>query len=367
MNGNNAFVLGILGVVVLGGVAYWAMNQTPTQVVDNNNNVVSPTTPPPSGSTNNPSRPTALTKGIVYVSQSTAVLNGSVTPNGAQTAYHYEYGPTDSLGTISAIQLIGGGYLTYSAPLAISGLSANTTYYYRITAENQFGRVQGATLSFKTTNVPPSPFVLPTSETRPASDVTKTSAVVKGIVNPKGSATEYWFEYGRSTSLGNSTTVTNAGFANSNSSVSKEISGLEAGTVYYFRLNAQNGYGTVNGNIFSFRTEENNPTPPEGDAPESTTGSSAEITKVRAVLNGRVDPNGSATTYYFEYGKSTPFGLFTLDEKTPEKSAGGGNTSIAVSETVISLDADSTYYYRLVSENEHGESLGDIRSFTTKK
>ena len=50
------------------------------------------------------------------------------------------------------------------------------------------------------------------------------------------------------------------------------------------------------------------------------------VTVTSATLNGTVDPNGRATTWYFEYGTTTGYG-----SQTPARSAGSGTTSTSVS------------------------------------
>ena len=146
------------------------------------------------------------------------------------------------------------------------------------------------------------------------------------------------------------------------------MTNLDPNTTYYYRLNAQNSYGTTNENVFSFKTEPlTPPAPPSGNAPTSVTDEATGVTKAEAVLHGQVNPNGAATTYYFEYGKSTLLGLFSLDQKTDTKNAGSGTKAVSVSATLTKLDSNSTYYYRLVSTNVHGDSAGGIYHFTTKK
>ncbi len=366
MNDNKSSVVitGIIAVVAVLGIAYWAMNKTPTTTI-----VYPPatttTTQTPTAQTGAPS---VSTKSVTFVSQSTAVLNGSVNPNGVQTSYWYEYGPTDSLGIFSRVQLIGGGRASYNAPLAVSGLSPSSTYSYRIAAQNQYGTVYGSILSFETNNTPPVAYPSPNAQTKGVSDLTQTSATISGITNPNGLSTFYWFEYGDSPLLGNTTETSNAGGGKVNTTVTSHISGLEADTTYYYRFDTQNGYGTANGNILSFTTNPKTPLPPPtGKAPTATTDNANGVTKSSAVLHGQVNPNGSQTTYYFEYGKSTLFGIFNLDQKTDAKSAGAGKAVVSTSANLSGLDPNSTYYYRLITNNTFGTDRGAIFSFTTSK
>ena len=46
-------------------------------------------------------------------------------------------------------------------------------------------------------------------------------------------------------------------------------------------------------------------------APAATTGAAESITTGSAAVTGTVNPGGEATTYHFEYGTSTSYGLTT--------------------------------------------------------
>jgi sugar lactone lactonase YvrE len=86
------------------------------------------------------------------------------------------------------------------------------------------------------------------------------------------------------------------------------------------------------------------------EPPAVTTGKATHVHATYAVLNGTVNPKGnSATSYWFEYGTTTSYG-----SKTSTSSAGSGTSDVAVSTTIGSLTADTTYHYRLVAESESG-------------
>ncbi len=95
----------------------------------------------------------------------------------------------------------------------------------------------------------------------------------------------------------------------------------------------------------------------DSTVPEANTGLATTIDATSAVLNGTVSPNGLTTTYYFEYGTTTAYGLATASRTT--------DADASVSETVGGLSADTTYHYRLVATNSSGTSYGPDRSFQT--
>jgi hypothetical protein len=95
----------------------------------------------------------------------------------------------------------------------------------------------------------------------------------------------------------------------------------------------------------------------DSTAPEANTGLAAPVYATSAVLNGTVSPNGLTTTYYFEYGTTTAYGLVTGGRTT--------NADASVSETVSGLCAQTTYHYRMAATNASETSYGPDRFFQT--
>jgi hypothetical protein len=97
-------------------------------------------------------------------------------------------------------------------------------------------------------------------------------------------------------------------------------------------------------------------------APAITTGGVANVAPTTAVLKGTVDPNGTATSYTFQYGTTKLYGA-----QTPTASAGGGNKPVAVAAGVGGLAPATTYHYRLVGLRGSKPFLGKDRTFKTKR
>jgi hypothetical protein len=96
--------------------------------------------------------------------------------------------------------------------------------------------------------------------------------------------------------------------------------------------------------------------------PGASTGGAANITFSSARLNGSVDPNNEATTYYFQYGTTIAFGT-----ETAPVAAGGGANPVRVSTDITGLAPQTRYFYRIVARNNSGTRLGERRSFTTRR
>ena len=93
----------------------------------------------------------------------------------------FEYGTTELLRLERVLRLAAGsGTSPVAVSAAITGLTANTTYHFRISATNAGGTSKGSDETFKT---PPN---APTVVTKAASAVTQTTATLNATVNPNG-------------------------------------------------------------------------------------------------------------------------------------------------------------------------------------
>jgi hypothetical protein len=117
-----------------------------------------------------PNAPVVSTEAASGVSQNAATLNAKVNANGDPADCSFEYGTSASYGSTvscSIDPLTGEASTAVSASL--SGLSAGTTYHYRVVAENGGGKSTGADMTFTTNAAPalPPPAVTPPAGTPP--------------------------------------------------------------------------------------------------------------------------------------------------------------------------------------------------------
>jgi hypothetical protein len=99
-------------------------------------------------------KPVANTGAAKQVSYGSAVLTGSVDPNGANTSYYFQYGVTRAYGGQTAIADAGGGSHAVKISLAVGGLQPLTVYHYRLVAVNASGATIGSDRTVLTTKVP---------------------------------------------------------------------------------------------------------------------------------------------------------------------------------------------------------------------
>jgi len=90
------------------------------------------------------------------------------------------------------------------------------------------------------------------------------------------------------------------------------------------------------------------------------TDSAMFITDSTAQLRGQANPNGLATTVWFAWGTSP-----VLHSTTALQNIGAGTTVVSVASTLLHLNPGTTYYYRIVAQNNLGITQGQTRYFTT--
>ncbi|HTS18487.1 MAG TPA: hypothetical protein VMP11_13015 [Verrucomicrobiae bacterium] len=75
-------------------------------------------------------------------------------------------------------------------------------------------------------------------------------------------------------------------------------------------------------------------------------------------MNGGVNPNGLATSAYFQWGPTTSYG-----NTTASMNVGSGNSTTNISTTIAGLSQSTTYHYRLVASNSAGTNTGGDETF----
>ena len=293
--------------------------------------------------------PSATTNAATNVTSTSAQMNGTINPNGASTSAYFQWGLTTSYGNTTGPGTFTGTSST-SINSVLSGASSNTTYHYRVVATNSGGTTNGSDRSFTTGSPPQTP---PSATTNSASNVTSTSAQMNATINPNGASTSAYFQWGLTTSYGNSTapgTFTGTG----STSINSVLSGATSSTTYHYRVVATNSGGTTNGSDRSFTTS-----PPAQVPPSATTNAASNVTSSSAQMNATINPNGASTSAYFEWGFTTSYGNST----TPGTFTGTGTTDI--NSVLSGAPANTTYHYRVVATNSGGTTTGSDRSFTT--
>jgi hypothetical protein len=198
--------------------------------------------------------PTVSIDPVTTFTATTAHLSGSVNsnapvgnPSAADVHWHFECSLpcSSSGGTVSA-----GASDTVEE--TITGLEPNTAYEVVLVGSNAGGPVSSAPTSFTTDAVVPKAVTIPAFALGDG-----TSALLGARINPQNSPTTYWFEFGLTTSYSQSEPSAqdaDAGAGGQAEFQTLRVGGLAPGTVYHYRVVAENPVDRVVGEDMTFKT-----------------------------------------------------------------------------------------------------------------
>ncbi len=290
------------------------------------------------------------------ISGTKATLNATVNPDGlAVTECKFEYGTTTSNGvpiygnTKPCEGAIPADSSDHPVSTTLTGLASGSTYHFRVVVNSASGGNQTSDQTFDTPEV---------VFTEAATAVTGAGATLNGSVSPEGLAvTECKFEYGISDSYGSTTPCAESsadiGTGTSPVPVHAEISGLNGGTTYHFRLIVVNSEGAAKGGDLSFTTL----------GPLISAQLAEAVGTADATLSARINPKGEETTYHVEYGTSASYG-----QSSPESAPigfEGDESEHTVSVHIGGLEPGTAYHFRFVAASVGGSAKGSDVSFAT--
>lgn len=301
------------------------------------------------------------------ITAESAILSGTLEPNGYDTHYYFEclrekHEGGNELIFVPAKHGADAGSVAEAKHLEVAfvGLSGNTEYTCGLVAENALGGTSGGRVSFDTPKAPPIVDEIPLE----ARDVAASSVAIAGGVTAQNEPTRYWIEYvseaGYDAKAGNPYANGAKGPVGEieatslpNSAVLVGLSGLSAATTYHYRLVAENGTGASYGPDDMVTTAASTP-------PLVLTGNAAAISATAATISGTVNPQGLKTSYEVQLGETASYGGAEIFGD-----AGEGETAEAITVTLQYLTPATTYHYRVLAVNEDGTSYGADQTFTT--
>jgi phosphodiesterase/alkaline phosphatase D-like protein len=243
--------------------------------------------------------PSVTTGSATNITPMNATFNGVVNTGGLPGNAWFEYGTDLNFGNSTTLNAFifntgyGGNYSTN-----VSGLAANTTYYFRAVAQNSEGRVYGNVASFATNfstsgyNNIMSPTAITTSGAVLASNTAQFNALI--LLGNSNKADTY-FEWGATSNLGNQTVIMPVSGAPAIRHTNT-ITGLAPGTAYYFRAVVQNSYGRSDGAILSLVTSG---TATGSSVKNNTTNTTTKITSPDTISADK-NENGVSTASRLE-------------------------------------------------------------------
>ena len=307
-----------------------------------------------------PLAPTATTGESSEITDTTATLSGILDGMGADTHYYFNYGTSNTYGAQAPSPAADAGVVASDTPISVrlTGLSPNTTYHYQLLAYNApcvffcpppAQTATGKDATFTTLALPPVAVA-----DASGGNISPNSATVTGSAELQGVTGSYYFEYGPSTTYGNSTPVGTLGASVLGQAVNANISGLSPNTTYHYRLAVTNNDATEYSADETFTTYTT--------APAVSTGQATSVGQNTATLGGSLDPQGADTTYWFQYG-TTPY--YSTSAPAPGADAGSENGFQSITQAISGLTPGVTYHFRLVTNNAGGTSYGADQTFTT--
>jgi sugar lactone lactonase YvrE len=282
-----------------------------------------------------------------------ATLTGTLSPNGVDAHYLFQWGISTAYGNATESTDAGSAKEAVPAKATLTGLAPNTTYHYRLIGSDNFGQTTGEDKSF-TTSGPPQ------IQSEPTSAITHEAATLNAKIDPGELETSYHFEYGTTTAYGTEVPAGKLAAGEAFAPVSAPLTGLKIGTVYHFRVVGENSAGKTIGPDQVFET-----VPPALIEGTST----IEVSSSAATLEAQVNPLGHDSTYYFQYGtapcKPEPAACTDIPA-APGTDIGAGEVPVPVAQKAEGLKASTTYHYRALAINSLGTSEGPERTITTQ-
>jgi len=290
--------------------------------------------------------PVITTSPVSAITSSTAASGGTITTDGGAsiTARGICWSTTANPTTSDSKTSDGSG--TGQFVSSLTGLTAGATYHLRAYAVNSAGTAYGADVLFVTLGQ------VPASVAQQATNLTITGVTLNGVVNPNNLSTIVTFEYGLTTSYGQTIAAVQSPITgNSITNVSADITGLTQGTTYHFRVKTVNALGTVYSGDMSFVTPN--------FATLNTIIISA-ITSNSATSGGNIITDGGAPVNARGVCWNTTGNPTVADNKSSDGSGTGSYVSL-----MSGLLPSTTYYVRSYATNSLGTSYGNQITFLT--
>ena len=298
--------------------------------------------------------PGVETKSASAIAPSTVTLNGNVLSNGGASLIERGilWGETTPI-NINSNKAVNNQLALGNYSVNLSGLTPGKTYYFKAYATNSSGIGYGDQLSFTTTIGSPS------VQSLASSNITNTSATVKGSIDSDGgdAITSFGFVYGtnQNPTLQNQKLEIGTSFSSSGE-FTGQLEGLNQNTTYYFRAYATNGIGTSYGANLSLTTTN------VIAVPTINTAEVSNITYNSAVSGGEITDNGGATVLERGVCWSTSPNPTTASFKTVNGLGIGQFSS-----NLNNLNPETTYYVRAYARNSSGTGYGNEIEFTTSE
>lgn len=295
--------------------------------------------------------PTATTNAATSITSSGATLNGTINANGASTTVTFEYGTTTNYGTtVTADPSTVTGSSATSISYSLSGLTAGTTYHYRVVGVNANETNIGDDMTFTTLK-------LPSVTTQALSSISTNSVVANGNITDLGrpNPTAYGFCWSTSQNPTTDNSKLDKGSISEAGAFSATLTGLETHTKYYVRAYSINEAGTSYGEQVSF----------------STKGIIANVILYEIKDIESTSAIGKCSITDFGFPNATSYGICWSTSQNPTMfngkihDLGTPTTTGFFYASLTELEPNTVYYARVYAANAQGIAYSDEISFKT--
>lgn len=305
--------------------------------------------------TSNFIKPEALTDSANHILDNEATCYGNIVSEGEgpiiSCGICYSLNPEPGLRDSMVTTIPAVGHFL----LKLTGLSNNSTYYYRAFAKNEGGTGFGVIKSFQTK----SPMVIPSVGIFNAEAVNYATTRVGGVIyGDGGGISEYGICYSETNYYPdiNDDIVLAEGNYSLNQGFYVLIDYLRPSTHYNFRTFARNSAGTAYSQVEGYTT-------PAGGFPTVSSIGTSKILATSALIVGKEEP-------LMYHVPGVIYGVCWNTTGNPSLSdhiVDTISTSLKYFECKINgLQASTTYYVKPFAKNANGTGYGDEISFTTK-
>lgn len=330
----------------------WVQNADGTAIGDDYSFTTESSSEPSTPST--PSSPSP-SNGASDIATS-GTFSWSSSSNDGSSTMGYDLYLGSSSGSMSLYKSGNGMSCSYS------GLDEGQQYYWKVIVYNSSGgSAQSATWNFTTKQAS----AVPTVTTRPATDITESTATLHGTyTNGGGLLSAYTFQYGTTTDYGNDTGIRKIGATAGDESfdVKFTLTGLKPNTTYHYRLYMSTSNGIYEGNDRTFTTLEDtsigNCDLPDVDKSSAYYNATCFLYS-RGIISGS-DVDGKMRVEdkvkRAHMAKIAFRGVYSLNERTVPTTVPSDNYPTVYSD----LTDKSTYYYqaaRALMYLEYGDGV----------
>ena len=295
---------------------------------------------------------------VASVTDTTATIDFTIDPAGADTQYFIEYGHTTDYDRETQPVDVGSTPGPQNRSVTLTDLDPASAYHFDVLAVNSVQQVDSGDNQFGT------------------------DQQVAGTAGMQVTVTDGAFTDGDCPSGGDTTVDWGDHFSDTNADIECDGGSFTLTDTHTYagpgRYLIQIEYGDLDSVTDEYAEIDSpeaatspapNSPPPATPSPPTVATTAPTVSVTSAGFSGAVTPNGLATQAFFEYGLDPKYsggGPVVYDQSTPAQSVGAGFASQSIGPVAVAgLLPNALYHVRLVATNSDGRTTGPDVTFTT--